>query len=131
MGWPFELTYRKYDLKSSSGQRQMQRHVTSVAPGPTILLGVHLCGLLSLHAVQFFNDHPKCTFLALKPCCLPPFDLVKEKYVWTLGGHTIRAADVCARGKYSKRKWTGSERKSDQRPIFQRWASDLFESIDV
>merc|ERR1711920_418808 len=105
----------------------MQKHVISLAQGPVVLLGVHLCGLLSIHAVHFFNDHPRCTFLALKPCCLPPFDLVREKSAWTLGGKTIHAADVCAPGKYVRSKWKGPQRKSDQRSIFIRWASALFE----
>lgn len=129
--WPFELAHRKYDLKSSSGQRQLQKHIISQVPGPVALLGVHLCGVLSLHAIQFFNDHPRCTFLALKPCCLPPLDMAKQKYVWTIGGHSIEAVDVCAPGKYVKSKWKGPQRKADQRAIFLRWASGLLGSISV
>merc|ERR1712151_978123 len=60
--WPFEMTYRKYNLKSSSGHRQLQRHIIANAPGPVILLGVHLCSILSLHAAQIYNDLPRCTF---------------------------------------------------------------------
>ena len=70
--WPFELTHRKYDIKSSSGHRSLQKHCLDRAPGPIALLGVHLCGVLSLRAVQLYNDHPRCALLAMKPCCLPP-----------------------------------------------------------
>eukprot|EP00411_Alexandrium_monilatum_P049840 CAMPEP_0175467124 /NCGR_PEP_ID=MMETSP0095-20121207/71158_1 /TAXON_ID=311494 /ORGANISM="Alexandrium monilatum, Strain CCMP3105" /LENGTH=347 /DNA_ID=CAMNT_0016768487 /DNA_START=44 /DNA_END=1084 /DNA_ORIENTATION=+ len=129
--WPFELAYRKYDLKSSSGQRQLQEHVVAQAPGPVALLGVHLCGVLSLHAVQFFNDHPRCTFLALKPCCLPPLTLAKQQFVWKLGGHSISAADVCAPGEYVRSRWTGPQRKSAQGATFRRWASSLFAAVDA
>eukprot|EP00928_Gymnodinium_smaydae_P031948 TRINITY_DN23280_c0_g1_i1.p1 TRINITY_DN23280_c0_g1~~TRINITY_DN23280_c0_g1_i1.p1 ORF type:complete len:362 (+),score=52.66 TRINITY_DN23280_c0_g1_i1:53-1138(+) len=129
--WAFELSYRKYDLKSGSGQRQLQNHVVSQASGPVAVLGVHLCGVLSLHAVNFFNQHPRCTFLALKPCCLPPMDWAKQKYVWRLGDVSIEAVDVCAPGKYKKSKWTGPQRKAEQRATFQRWALNLLDAIHV
>merc|ERR1712216_390733 len=92
------------------------------------VLGIHLCGVLSIRAVQFFNDNPRCTFLALKPCCLPPLSLAKQKYVWTIGGHTIDAKDVCAKGKYNKGKWIGPP-KAHLRATFQCWMSNLSDSI--
>mmetsp|Transcript_138912 Transcript_138912/g.241553 ORF Transcript_138912/g.241553 Transcript_138912/m.241553 type:complete len:448 (-) Transcript_138912:566-1909(-) len=130
--FPHELTYRKYDLKKSNGHRCLQAHVIERAPGPVIVLGVHLCGLLSIRAVQTFNDNPRCSFMALKPCCLPPPwpGRRPDERVWTLGGHRIVARDVCARGSYNKNQWSGPP-KAYLRPTFQRWAADLFRCLDV
>jgi len=129
--WPFELTQRKYDLKASSGHRQLQEHVIDRAPGPVAVLGVHLCGTLSLRAVQIFNDHPRVAFLALKPCCLPPMQIAKWQCVWQIGGHCIEAKDVCANGKYNKGKWVGGAPKSHHHLKFKLWTQHLFEGIDV
>lgn len=46
------------------------------APGPVIILGIHLCGLLSIRAIETFNRGPKCVAFALKPCCLPSMHYV-------------------------------------------------------
>jgi len=129
--WPIELTHRRYNLKSSSGHRQLEQHILARAPGPVMLLGVHLCGVLSIHAVQLFNDHPRCSFFALKPCCLPPIALAKQKFVWHVGGHIIDAKEVSAPGKYNKGKWKGPEPKSQQKPKFVAWGLHLHASIDV
>ena len=64
--WSHEILCRKCDFKSSYGHRELAKYVLARAPGPVAVLGVHLCGLLSLKAVQFYNDHPRCSFFALK-----------------------------------------------------------------
>jgi hypothetical protein len=68
--WPIKLNTSKQDLKSSKEMRSMQqRYFTD--KGPIILVAVHLCGTLSLKAVDLFNNNPKTKFFCLKPCCLP------------------------------------------------------------
>eukprot|EP00929_Paragymnodinium_shiwhaense_P122504 TRINITY_DN9530_c0_g1_i3.p1 TRINITY_DN9530_c0_g1~~TRINITY_DN9530_c0_g1_i3.p1 ORF type:complete len:453 (+),score=95.98 TRINITY_DN9530_c0_g1_i3:56-1414(+) len=129
--WPTELTYRRYDLKGSAGHRQMAQFIFQTAPGPIVLLGIHLCSVLSLHAVQLFNDHPRCTFLALKPCCLPNRKLARQKFVWKFGCHCIDSRDVCADGQYSKGRWVGAHSKGSQRATFRRWAAELHTSVDA
>jgi hypothetical protein len=38
---------------------------------PIVLVGMHLCGDLSLRAVDAFKEIPECACLVLAPCCLP------------------------------------------------------------
>ena len=48
------------------------------AAGVQVLLGVHLCGPLSVRAADLFKDElPDCTALVLAPCCLPKQRLPK------------------------------------------------------
>ena len=134
--WPIELTHRRYNLKKTSGLRQMNDHVIARAEGAVLVLAVHLCGTLALRAVQFFNDHPKVAFFCLKPCCLPPLILAKQKYVWAFPNRDgverrIVAKDVCASGSYNKGTWRGSAPKHHQKVKFGAWARGLFASIDV
>lgn len=43
------------------------------APGrPTAVIGIHLCGILSVRAVEHFARSPRARALVLAPCCLPP-----------------------------------------------------------
>lgn len=129
--FPIELTYRKYDLKDQSSLRKgLGKHVIERAPGPLMLLGVHLCGTLSIRAVQVFNDFPKCVFLALKPCCLPHPALGDRGVAWRLGQHTIMAKDVVGAGRYKKGKWVGKN-KSLLAPIFRTWVCELGNAVDL
>ena len=66
-GWPIRLTTSRADLKCASDRRNLARAFLS-GGAPAMLLGVHLCGVLSLRAVQLFNDAPALVHLALKPC---------------------------------------------------------------
>ena len=48
------------------------------AAGVQVLLGIHLCGPLSIRAADLFKDElPDCTALVLAPCCLPKQRLPK------------------------------------------------------
>jgi len=126
-----DLSFRKYDLKSSSGHRQLAEHVLNNQPGCVALLGFHLCGVLAINAVRLYNDHPRACFLALKPCCLPPISLVREEKRWYVGGHCICAEDVCGLGVAGadrKGRWenqTGISKKK-QSHHFERWVHELF-----
>ena len=51
--------------------RGLRTRLFERCPGPVLLLAVHLCGTLSLRAVDLFNEHENVKLLALKPCCLP------------------------------------------------------------
>lgn len=62
--WPIELTYRKYNLTKATGQRMMEQHVLQRSEGPVLLLGVHLCGVLSLRYRT--HQHPQTASLH---CC--------------------------------------------------------------
>ena len=85
--------------------------------------------MLSIRSVQLFNDHPVCTHLAIKPCCTPPIQLAKQKTVWQLGGHTIRATDVCVAGKFHKGRWVGAP-QTEQRDKFSCWCHNLEAAVD-
>lgn len=63
--------------------------------GPIILVAVHLCGTLSLKAVELFNRNPETKFFCLKPCCLPTMVHAKRKEIFKLGEHSFEAKEVC------------------------------------
>jgi len=69
--WPIPLNTAKVDLKKSKEIRDMERRLLGGGGGPIILVAVHLCGTLSLRAVELFNNNPRVRFFCLKPCCLP------------------------------------------------------------
>ena len=82
------------------------------------MLGVHLCGTLSLRALDTFNTTEAAVFLALKPCCLPPLGQIRRNRgakgqevngtEWHLGGHTINSGAVGGEGKYVRGAGSGS-----------------------
>lgn len=131
--WSHELFCRRCDFKSSYGHRELAQHVLARAPGPVAVLGVHLCSILSIRAVQLYNDHPRCCFFALKPCCLPDSILARRAYAWQIGGHEIDAKDVCGSGnnRYLRGKWRGSSPKEQEKAAFQRWCEHLIAGVDT
>lgn len=68
---PIPIKPRKANIKKGRELKQIAMHCIDRAPGPTIILGVHLCKSLSVHTVRLFNASPKARRLYLKPCCLP------------------------------------------------------------
>ena len=58
--WPISLHTSKADIKKSSTRRSLGTRLFEGAPGPVLLLAVHLCGTLALRAVEMFNDHERC-----------------------------------------------------------------------
>ena len=67
--WPIPMHTSKQDLKQRCTRRQLRRAIFDKCQGPVLILAVHLCGTLSLRAVEMFNDYPeKVKYLALKPC---------------------------------------------------------------
>lgn len=82
---------RKYlsrDVMSETLFAELQEIVSEqVARGRTpILVGMHLCGVLSERAVEFFERIPSIKGIVLSPCCLPKkHDQKKGKTNFTKG----------------------------------------------
>eukprot|EP00985_Skeletonema_marinoi_P034508 scaffold44103_cov161-Skeletonema_marinoi.AAC.5 len=127
--WPIPLYTSKQDLKDSCNQRQMTKHFFNKIDGPVIILAVHLCGTLSLKAIDMFNNNQVKLF-ALKPCCLPQMVYANRGDVFRIGQHEFDAKDVCSNGQYNKGNWLGPPRWHLQ-PRFNYWADNLFKGIDV
>jgi len=126
--WPITLTTRRADLKLPSTHAQILAKILEPAPGPVFILGVHLCGVLSIRAVETFNRGPKCVGLVLKPCCLPAMEYMKRQTHWTLGAHSFAASEVCMWGKYNRNQWQGPA-KATLASRFGRWADNLYRGI--
>lgn len=128
--WPIALDTSKQDLKHSRQLLKIREHYLSNPDHPVILLAIHLCGTLSLRAVQLFNDNPDTVhFLALKPCCLPGMVHAKRHEVFHLGGHSFPAEDVCIHGRWKKNAWRGGPPRRHIERRFQRWAGHLYSGI--
>lgn len=129
--WPIPLHTSKQDLKQRCTRRQLRRAIFDKCQGPVLILAVHLCGTLSLRAVEMFNDYPeKVKYLALKPCCLPPIVHVKKKQIFSVGGHSFSAKDVCSSGRFKNNVWHGPPR-SKLGKKFHVWSEHLFRCIDL
>jgi len=128
-GWPIRLTTSRADLKNTSARKQLAR--TFLAHGaPAMLLGIHLCGILSLRALDLFNDSPSLVELALAPCCLPDMVHAKRCEIFAVGKHRFRACEVCAHGRWSKNKWVGRSGREEVRLKFGKWAGHLHAGVD-
>ena len=71
--WPIRLTTSRANLKVPSDRRGLAKAFLSHG-APSVLLGVHLCGTLSLRAIDLFNDCPGFCFLVNRPesnCAIP------------------------------------------------------------
>jgi Methyltransferase domain len=123
--WPIPLHTSKQDLKKSYNVRQLKKRLFDPAPGPIIILAVHLCGTLSLRAVDMFNNHDNVRFFALKPCCLPTMTHVERNEIFHLGNYSFDSKLVCAPGKWSKKQWYGPPRWHLE-PKFDAWVEHLF-----
>lgn len=123
-GWPIRLTTSRADLKTRSDRRNLAR--TFLSQGhPVFVLGVHLCGTLSLRALEIFNDAPCCTHLALKPCCLPIMLHARRCEVFEVGNHSFPACHVCVDGRWRRNQWVGRTPADDAERKFHRWADHL------
>ena len=124
-GWPIPLTTSRVDLKTPSDRRSLVKHFLSNG-SPAMLLGVHLCGTLSLRCIELFNDAPTFGYLALKPCCLPDMLFAKRGDVFGHpGGHCFPAQAVCAHGKWNKGKWVNGASRTELEKKFRSWVSNL------
>lgn len=128
--WPIPLHTSKQDLKQSCNQRQMKKRIFDRTEGPILILAVHLCGTLSLRAVDFFNNNEKVKMLCLKPCCLPGMVHSKRKDTFKIGRHSFPATEVCSNGSFTKKDWSGPPRWHLEKK-FNLWSDHLFEGIDI
>ena len=130
--WPIPLHTSKQDLKQKCNLRQLKKRLFDTAPGPVIVLAIHLCGLLSLRAVDLFNDNPDTVqFLALKPCCLPTIIHANRDEIFSFSnGHSFDSKLVCSSGSWSSKEWHGPPRWHLE-PKFNAWADNLYLGIDV
>lgn len=88
----------------------MKKHIIDKAKGNIIILAVHLCGTLSVKAVDIFNNNDNVKLFALKPCCLPQMLYAKRGDVFRIGNHVFNAKVVCSNGSFNKKDWTGPPR---------------------
>ena len=158
--WPIPLRTRKMDIKQAGQLRQMETHVFQKFPGPFLLLAVHLCGTLSVKAVEMFNAHDTAAMLCLKPCCLPEWNhtythdnwvfprrnaahaetrardaasdggIAEENEMDDVSAHKIPTVDVCAPGKWKNNRWIGPPRAHLRRK-FELWSDHLCRAVDV
>ena len=128
--WPVRLVTSCQDLKNKAGMRSFGRRVLDRAPGPVLVLAVHLCGTLSLRAVDLFNGHPKVQFMVLKPCCLPLIGHALQQETFTIGRHSFPAEDVCSHGRFRKDVWVGPPRET-LRAKFELWTRHLLAGLDT
>ena len=125
--WPISLNTSCVNLKKSREIKSMEKRLFS--NGPVILVAVHLCGTLSLKAVELFNNNPKTKFLLLKPCCLPGMVHAKRDEIFQLGSHSFDSKLVCQGGKWRGNKWKGPSRQITKQ-YFERWSENLFLGIN-
>mmetsp|Transcript_34589 Transcript_34589/g.110478 ORF Transcript_34589/g.110478 Transcript_34589/m.110478 type:complete len:243 (+) Transcript_34589:688-1416(+) len=96
-----------------------------------MLLGVHLCGTLSLRAVDLFNDSPSFFFLGLKPCCLPPAFFAQRGDVFgSANGHCFAAKAVAVAGKWQRGKWVGGASRQELQRKFAVWVDNLSRCVE-
>jgi hypothetical protein len=62
-GWHIPLETRKADIRKPHQMKQFDQYVMPPAAGPAVVLAVHLCGTLSLRAVQLFNTAPQVYYI--------------------------------------------------------------------
>jgi hypothetical protein len=135
--WPVPMHTSKQDIKKgASTLRSMERHLLKRCSGPVLVLAVHLCGTLSLRAIDLYNELSRregpgrASFLALKPCCLPRMVHAKRNETFVIGSHSFPAKDVCAPGSFTATGWKGPPRLH-LRGKFETWTTMLYRGIDV
>ena len=127
--WPIPLHTSKQDLKHPNNLRNIQRVFIDASSGPVIMLAIHLCGTLSLRAIDLYNRSPKIQLFGLKPCCLPGMVHAKRHEIFQLGNHSFDSKLVCMRGKWKGNKWVNGPPRSHLQSQFQTWSENLYLGI--
>ena len=112
------------------------------SPNRVLLTGVHLCGSLSLRAVDLFNRNPHTVeLLVLKPCCLPGRIHLRGDMEYTVGARTFSVRDMYREADYNSSE-TASAAASSSNNIhnrvrggggrkFRSWCKQVYECIEV
>jgi hypothetical protein len=144
--WPIPIEASKQDIKSRATLRSMQKIIFDRAVGASngndgdgtdgiIIIGVHLCGLLSLRAVDMFNaNSSRVSLFILKPCCLPNTGHIKKRGSFALGRHIIPCVEVCAAGKWVGNAVEGAWKGPPRNHLtgrFKAWTKHLMLGIDI
>ena len=76
------ISYLSRDILSDEMFQELEQvvhHQTQVEGRTAILVGMHLCGMLSERAIEFFDRIPEIKGLVLSPCCLPnKYDMYRK-----------------------------------------------------
>lgn len=123
--WPIPLHTSKQDLKQSSTIRQFEKRFSE---GPVLMLGVHLCGTLSIQAIKLFHHLPNAKLMILKPCCLPGMLYAKRQEHFEVGRYRFPTKEVCAPGQFRGKAWQGPPRWQLEGK-FLKWCKYLLESL--
>jgi hypothetical protein len=134
--WPIPLVTSKVNLNKKQQITSMINRFGTTEHGPVLILAVHLCGVLSIRAVNFFQMLPTAQFLVLKPCCLPDIRQTRDLDEFEIGCYRFPTIEVCSRGKWkaktgknsSENKWEGPARWK-LRGKFDKWCFHLFEGL--
>ena len=124
--WPIPLHTSKQDLKQKSTIRQLQKRLNN--GGPTFILGVHLCGTLSIQAVKLFHTLDSVEGLILKPCCLPGMLHERRQENFMIGQYAFPTKDVCSPGKWKNKQWDGPPRWHLEKK-FNTWCHHLHQGM--
>lgn len=128
-GWPIRLSTSHANLRIPSDRRALAKNFLSHG-APAMLLGVHLCGRLSLRCIELFNDCPGFAFLALKPCCLPDKLFAQRGDVFGVGAHCFPAAAVSVDGKWNKGRWVGRSGRDEIERKYSVWVDNLSKCVE-
>lgn len=63
------LSYLQCDIKNDNFMATLNDHLGDESS--VILVGMHLCGDLSIHAIDIFTKMPQFQAIVLSPCCFP------------------------------------------------------------
>ena len=116
-GWRVPLETKKVDIKKSLQLKSLATHVLQRSRGPVAICAVHLCGTLSLRALQLFRAHPNIVSIALAPCCLPGKKHRAQSMEYAVGPYRFAAEEF--------HRLPGGRRR------FNEWCGHLHRAVDV
>lgn len=144
---PIPIKPRRANIKSSRELKQIKEHCIDPAPGPVVILGVHLCKALSVHTVRLFNM-TQSKRLYLKPCCLPGRKELRRKDppFWTFehmpgtgfGIQDLYCTDCNAASAKKEARTMKQESRTEamnqtgtQNKFFSKWVCLLRDAADI
>eukprot|EP00566_Odontella_aurita_P006712 CAMPEP_0113600290 /NCGR_PEP_ID=MMETSP0015_2-20120614/42628_1 /TAXON_ID=2838 /ORGANISM="Odontella" /LENGTH=586 /DNA_ID=CAMNT_0000508537 /DNA_START=301 /DNA_END=2061 /DNA_ORIENTATION=+ /assembly_acc=CAM_ASM_000160 len=153
---PIPIRPRRANIRKGRELRQISQYCIEQAPGPVVILGIHLCKALSVHTVRLFVNTTKASRLYLKPCCLPGRRDLAKKHppFWTFdrmegggfGVETLYCQDITdknesltevAEATEETEHLTGAHDKEENRNtkprgfLFSKWVKLLRDAADT